>query len=133
MTTNLVAAPGCLVGQIVTITGTTENFTYKGYREIIKKLGGIYTEYVSNRTTMLIYGTETEDGLPIEYSKKFIDVQKENTKAATGERGYKLWDEMGKLLMGNVEIYSEEEFAAWLESTATPQQRATARLIKMKH
>jgi hypothetical protein len=120
---SVVAAPGCLSGQIISITGVTENTTYKGYRQLIKKYGGIHTEYISNRTTMLIYGSETEDGLPIETSTKWKEAQKENSKAAAQERGLKPGG--GNLQMGVIDIMSEAEFYAWLEATATPAQRIT--------
>jgi hypothetical protein len=118
---SVVAAPGCLSGQIISITGVTENTTYKGYRQLIKKYGGIYTEYISNRTTMLIYGSETEDGLPIETTTKWKESQEENRKAVTGERGLKAGS--NKKLMDYIEIMSEADFREWLYATATPKQQ----------
>jgi hypothetical protein len=129
-----VATAGCLNGHAVVVTGETERLTKGGWGKFIKAMGGDNPDTVSDRTTMLVYGKVLEDGRPVETGSEWREAQEQNVKGVEG-RGYNvLWGKgKGKgVFMGLIDIYSEAEFCAWLEATATPEQHQTAQVRNMR-
>ncbi len=108
-----IAAPHCLEGHVVCITGQYE------YTTLIEHLGGTWQEDITEKTTMLIYEAEMKAGSKA--GSKLREAHEQNAKAVMGKRGYK-----GEVPMGPIEIFSGADFIAWLEATATPKQRAAA-------